>query len=97
MDPLFTIHLAPDRRLAVNLFEVMGVEEAEDSTEETTDADGNKVKVLDTRRKPKRVLRIYLRNGAAFTIPDANKELFDKIQDHLRGYGGNTEPAHAQD
>lgn len=56
-------------RLAVNLFEVVGLEECVEDTAEQ-----------------KKILRIYLRNGAAFNIQDLDRELLDDIQRQIK-YG----------
>ncbi len=71
----------PSGRLAVNIYELMGIEE--------TKAE------MESGKPPVPVVRLYLRNGASFMVQDPDRDLVDKIQNKLRGYGDANEEQYA--
>lgn len=77
-DLFYVTQLPGRRRLAVNVYEIVGIEECTDDSD-----------------PPVKIIRFYMRNGAAFNIQDPGRKVLDNIQNKLRGYGGNEEDVHA--
>lgn len=72
---IFAIRYDNGLRLGINLLDVLAMEEVNPK-----DAPCDELGLPDTHR----LLRLFLRNGASFTVVDKDETLFDDINNYLK-------------
>jgi hypothetical protein len=79
---MFHIIVCPgNRRLAVNVYELMGMEEIVVDKEVVGETPAGPVY---RTIPPRKSVRLYMRNGASFSVWDDDRELLDAIQAQIK-------------
>ena len=93
MDHFFEFKYPSGNRIAINLYEIVAMEEGDlVSCQEQPDGTRTPIPGAD----PHKILQLHTRVGGMFNVPDPDRSLLDQVQNHIRGYGDGRQYAESE-